>query len=306
MNIDSINLDDGAPLLSVLLASYNQAKFVVNFINGWKSQSFQNFEIIAVDNYSTDGTAELLQGYSKVRLIQEKSTPAQAWLTALDNCKGKYLIIGTTSDYICSNTWVERALETLESDSELSLVWSSGIHISESGWFEGVYGYRFLRSPLPAKRSYLPYWLHDNYIPELGSVVSTRVYRECLDDYLSRKVDITFFTVSFRYEFTARGFLQKYIPDLAFAGRTHKAQLREIWADKEFQFDKSIKEKQMQMLKDILIGKHNYKYLDRYNNELGKLILADRILLLPRVLSHKLKFQIMNLIVCILKIIRGS
>lgn len=306
MNKDTINLDDGLPLLSIILASYNQAKFVVDFINGWKSQSFQNFEIIAVDNYSTDGTAEILQGYSKVRLIQEKSTTAEAWLTALDNCSGKYLVIGTTSDYICSNTWAERAIETLESDPELSLVWSSGIHILESGWFEGVYGYRFLRSPPPAKKGYLAYWLHNDYIPELGSVVSTRVYKECIPDYLSRKVDVTFMTHSFRYEFTARGFLQKYIPDLAFAGRTHKGQLREIWADKEFHFNGTIKEKQMQMLKDILIGKHNYKYLDRDNNELGKLTLADRFLLLPRMLRHKLKSQIMNLIVCILKIIRGS
>ena len=114
---------------------------------------------------------------------------------ALNNCRGKYVVIATTSDYICSHTWAERAINVLESDPELSLVWGSGIHISENGWFEGIYAYRFLRAHPPVKKEYLAYWMHDDYIPELGSVVSAKVYRECVADFLDGKVDITFFTV---------------------------------------------------------------------------------------------------------------
>jgi glycosyltransferase involved in cell wall biosynthesis len=305
MNIDSINLDDGDPLLSVFLASYNQAKFVVDFINGWKSQSFQNFEIIAVDNYSTDGTAELLQGYSKVRLIQEKSTAAEAWLTALNNCRGKYLVLGTTSDYICSHTWAERAILVLESDSELSLVWGSGIYISENGWFEGVHGYSFLRSPLPAKREYLAYWMHDNFIPELGCMMSTRVYRECVKDFLTRQGDFYFFTIHFKYEFTARGYLQKYIPDIVYAGRNHSNQNRVIFHEKEFALNQALKARQKQILKEIILGRRRYKYLDRDGNVLSEMTLGDRIFLLPKIFRFRLKANIINLVIRILKIIRG-
>jgi glycosyltransferase involved in cell wall biosynthesis len=305
MKDDSNDLDNECPLLSVFLASYNQAKYVVDFINGWKSQSFQNFEIIAVDSFSEDGTAELLGGYSKVKLFQKKCSAAEAWLMALNNCRGKYVVIATTSDYIFSHTWAERAINVLESDPELSLVWGSGIHISENGWFEGIYAYRFLRAHPPVKKEYLAYWMHDDYIPELGSVVSAKVYRECVADFLDGKVDITFFTVHFRYEFTARGFLQKYIPDLAFAGRTHPNQYRDIWSEKEFELNQSLKVKQKQILRAIIVGRHRYKYLDRDGNVLSEMTLGDRIFLMPKVLRFRLKTSMLNLATRILKIVRG-
>lgn len=296
--------NESPPLLSIFLASYNQVKYINSFLNGWKSQTFQNFEIIAVDNFSTDGTAELLKDYPKVKLLQKKSTAAEAWLIALSYCRGKYLVIATTSDYICSHSWAERAITALENDTELSMVWSSGIHIFENGWFEGIYGYRFFKSPPPAKKEYLSYWMNDDYIPELGSMISAKVYRECILDFINKKNDITFFTTHFRYEFTARGYLQMYIPDLAFAGRTHPNQFREIWYEKEFTLNQLLKNKKNALLKELILNRKYFKFYDRNGNVIGQFTIKERLLIIPRIIIYKIHSYFIILIQSILKVIR--
>jgi glycosyltransferase involved in cell wall biosynthesis len=49
-----------APLVSICLPAYNAANYLAETIDGIVKQSFQEWELIVVDNASTDGTADLL------------------------------------------------------------------------------------------------------------------------------------------------------------------------------------------------------------------------------------------------------
>lgn len=56
---------DGSPIISVVIAAYNCEKYIKQCIDSLLKQSFKNFEIIVVDDGSTDSTYNILKEYSK-------------------------------------------------------------------------------------------------------------------------------------------------------------------------------------------------------------------------------------------------
>lgn len=65
------------PLVSVLVANYNYAKYVGEAIESVLQQTYQNFEIVVCDDGSTDNSREVLQRYaaadSRVKLIAKEN-----------------------------------------------------------------------------------------------------------------------------------------------------------------------------------------------------------------------------------------
>src|SRR5436305_6668550 len=61
------------PVVSVIGLSYNQKEYVSDAIESVLGQTYKDFELLAVDNGSTDGSADLLReyaGHPKVRLLE--------------------------------------------------------------------------------------------------------------------------------------------------------------------------------------------------------------------------------------------
>ena len=64
-------------LISIIMAAYNAEKTIEQAINSVLSQTYTNFELLVVNDCSTDRTAELVKSIaakdSRVRLIDRKS-----------------------------------------------------------------------------------------------------------------------------------------------------------------------------------------------------------------------------------------
>ena len=59
--------------ISILISSYNKGKYIRECIESCVAQNIANFEIVLLDNYSTDETDLILQEYSskiKILIIQ--------------------------------------------------------------------------------------------------------------------------------------------------------------------------------------------------------------------------------------------
>ena len=59
------------PFFSVIIPSYNHANFIEKSINSVLKQTFKSYEIIVIDNYSTDSTKNILSKY-KNKIICKK------------------------------------------------------------------------------------------------------------------------------------------------------------------------------------------------------------------------------------------
>jgi glycosyltransferase involved in cell wall biosynthesis len=67
------------PLVSVILPVYNRAGWVARAVESVLAQTYQNLELLAVDDGSTDGTRRVLEGFSsRVRLLAQRHAGAEA------------------------------------------------------------------------------------------------------------------------------------------------------------------------------------------------------------------------------------
>lgn len=111
--------------VSVIIPVYNAEKYLRQCLDSVLNQTFQNLEIIAVDDGSKDCSAEILREYcrkypQKVRgIYQENQGQSAARNAALDAAKGEYLVFVDSDDYI-GKEFVQCLYEkAVEADSDM-------------------------------------------------------------------------------------------------------------------------------------------------------------------------------------------
>jgi len=90
-----------SPKISVVMISYNHEKYIGEAINSILSQSFPDFELIIVDDGSTDNTLKIIREYQDPRVFivqEENSGPSIALNTGIIKSQGKYIAIMSGDD----------------------------------------------------------------------------------------------------------------------------------------------------------------------------------------------------------------
>lgn len=94
------------PEFSIIVTAYNQENCIRRAVSSVLNQTFQDFELILVDDCSTDKTAEVLAEYQKknkqVKVIRHKNNTSShaARKTGVENAEGKYIIFLDGDDYL--------------------------------------------------------------------------------------------------------------------------------------------------------------------------------------------------------------
>src|SRR5262245_25174348 len=113
------------PIVSVVIAAYNARCFLPETLASVFSQSYSSYEIIVVDDGSTDGTREMLQTYNEkvVCRLQENRGPSAARNAAIEAAQGKYIAFLDADDL-----WFPQKLELqvdfMERNPRIGLVFS--------------------------------------------------------------------------------------------------------------------------------------------------------------------------------------
>lgn len=127
----------GGPLVSIVLPVYNGAAFVAQSIESCLAQTYVNFELIVVDDASTDGTPALVQEFvikePRVRLLRHAANRkiSAALNTGFEQAKGEYLT-WTSADNMYRPHALERMLRFFETSPETDFVYA-GYSIIEAG-----------------------------------------------------------------------------------------------------------------------------------------------------------------------------
>ena len=284
------------PKLSIICASFNQAKFFKKTISALRGQSFKEFEIIIIDNYSTDDTEELTKLLDNVLFIKKKSSPSLAFEEAAKLARGKYLMWATTSDYLYSFDWIETAINFLENNKNYSMVWTSSLNIDEKGEGKSISGLIYFLKPPPSDKRYLGYWLNYHYIPELNYVIKRSVFIRCLT--LNTDIDLVHRVL---YAFTAFGYQQQYLIGVGHAGRTHDNQLTNINYTRDAKDNFRVIKLKYKLAMQILFCFEKKYILDSESNVVEYYNLMDKICLPLYYIYYKAFSIIARSIILILK-----
>jgi glycosyltransferase involved in cell wall biosynthesis len=162
------------PVVSVILPTYNCANFLPHSIQSILSQTYDSYEIIVVDDGSTDNTKEVLnpfmQRISYIKLEQNKGLPA-ARNIGIKSALGKYIAFIDADDI-----WLPEKLQTdikyFETHSEISMVYSKHINIEENGrHLDGD-----TRKRLPSGNIFIQLFSEQNFIITSSVVVKKDVF----------------------------------------------------------------------------------------------------------------------------------
>jgi len=117
---------DARPSVSVIIPTYNRAQIVLRAVRSVLDQTFENLEVIVVDDGSTDSTRNALNSLSDMRiryLCQPHSGPAAARNIGFSASYGKYIHFLDSDDYFLPEN-IEKKIVLLEENHKLGWVYS--------------------------------------------------------------------------------------------------------------------------------------------------------------------------------------
>lgn len=122
------------PLISVIIPSLNQGKYIKKTIDSALEQSYPQVEVIVVDGGSADDTLDVLRGYIGVDRVSWFSEPdsgvADAVNKGFTRAKGKILAIQSSDDYYLPGAFL-KVVGVFKRECEAGLVYGDIIKINE-------------------------------------------------------------------------------------------------------------------------------------------------------------------------------
>lgn len=126
------------PLVSIVLPTHNGSRYLEQAIQSCVDQTYPNWELIVVDDASTDSTPQILAHFVKadsrirsVRHEQNRKLPA-ALNSGFELAEGEYLT-WTSDDNLYRPQAIEKMLAFLERQPRISLVYTDYTTIDDAG-----------------------------------------------------------------------------------------------------------------------------------------------------------------------------
>jgi len=124
------------PLVSIIIAAYNEENYIKRCIESVQNQTYEEIEIIVVDDGSTDKTGEICKNLAEKDtrinyITQNNSGLPLTRKKGFENAKGKYIQFIDGDDW-CEPCRTEYLVNTIEND-ESDIVFSSAYRHREDG-----------------------------------------------------------------------------------------------------------------------------------------------------------------------------
>ena len=145
-------IDVENPLVSIIVRTYNRAHCLNKALDSIINQTYSNWEVILVDNHSTDGTFELVNKYREERirtyLINNDGIIAASTNLGLHHSRGEYIAFLDSDDWWLPSK-LEQSIKALNDGAEF--VYHGCIQIREDGKgniLKRKFRFRQVRSPV--------------------------------------------------------------------------------------------------------------------------------------------------------------
>jgi len=125
-------------LISVVIPTYNRADDLKKAIESVINQTYADWELLVIDNHSTDHTREIIDNINDKRIrlfeIDNQGVIAASRNLGINNSKGKYVAfldsddIWTEDKLEKSMFWLNQGYDVVYHDMDIFLLWASSIY----------------------------------------------------------------------------------------------------------------------------------------------------------------------------------
>ena len=124
-----MNSEKTLPLVSVIIPTYNCEAYINETIDSILNQTYDNIELIIVDDGSTDKTCQIVESYGdSIRLIRQKNARVCAARNrGINEAKGEYICLIDHDDFWYPNK-IERQVDVFRDYPESGIVFTSFIN----------------------------------------------------------------------------------------------------------------------------------------------------------------------------------
>ena len=175
-----------SPKISIILPNYNHASYLVARWESILAQTFTDYEIILLDDASTDNSKELLAGFAKHPKVshfvvneQNSGSPFKQWRKGLELAKGEFVWIAESDDSAHPELLAELTKliepQTVLAYSASEVIDQEGQNMGRNRWADGLDPLRwqgdYKNKGVDEVRSYLAF---RNTIPNASAVIVRR------------------------------------------------------------------------------------------------------------------------------------
>lgn len=126
------------PLVSVIIPNYNHAKYLDERIQSVLSQTYQNFELIILDDKSTDNSVEVINKYRENRhvshiVVNEENSGStfKQWHKGFELAKGELIWIAESDDR-CERELLETLISFFEKEPRCVLAYTESVFFRDA------------------------------------------------------------------------------------------------------------------------------------------------------------------------------
>ncbi len=134
------------PSVTVIVPNYNHARFLRKRLDTILNQSFQDFELIFLDDASTDSSKEVFTAYSDDPRVSahfneiNTGSPFVQWNKGLSLAQGEFVWLAESDDFSAPE-FLETLVQTLSENQNAGLAFCQSMYVDENDNLLGKYSY---------------------------------------------------------------------------------------------------------------------------------------------------------------------
>ena len=173
-------------MISIVIPNYNHGSYLKQRIESVLGQSYQDFELIILDDASTDNSLDIINNYRnhpKVAHIEvnerNSGSPFKQWQKGIELARGEYIWIAESDDW-AEKGFLEKLIKVFEENKDLAVSYCQSIRIDADGkmicdniqWTDALskerWRYPYINFGIKEIKEYL---IHKNTIPNASAAI---------------------------------------------------------------------------------------------------------------------------------------
>ncbi|MCB9283028.1 MAG: glycosyltransferase family 2 protein [Lewinellaceae bacterium] len=179
-----------SPVVSVIVPNYNHSKFLQKRLDSILNQTYQDFEVIILDDCSQDNSTEIIESYREhpnVITIEynaiNSGSPFKQWAKGISLSKGEYIWIAESDDW-CEPSFLDTLVSPMLKDPKIKISYCQSICLDQNNKIKWVSNHEFLEQVIEGEEFVRQFMLKGNSIFNASMAVFRKTALPLKDHYI--------------------------------------------------------------------------------------------------------------------------